>query len=413
MALFDKIFSTKRKLEYVDRDSRNWARSSEITPEQVRLLLFKECDWRGRKVLFDSSTIERVPVIKNEKPDLQTKDQLPYIVEMSNGFCYMYKGPAADANFLGDMIFGAVAMNYKTVSLKIHIMNEPKRFMCTKVFCVPTSRRISRVERKTSEANSDQNNRNESKPLNVPALREEGVSLSFSIDRGDSGFYGEQSPYSSVGSSFDYYSMLDEWDGSSTQDELSFQLPPGRKLSISSRGSWQRRTFQSLATRFELGQSSNLLNVPTSISTVASSDSQLYSNSTTSGTSDSLLSTCSAVAPRRNKLGLALLVTVPDSTDMNFIRRCLEHSPQLQALVCRLRLATLAAGLGGNFVSTLYKAGADAARWLSDLIYGPRLQSAWLSLVTSDPRSSNKQSESLLSDLCAVLAAGDTKHTNL
>lgn len=43
-------------------------------------------------------------------------------------FCpKQYKGPAADANILGEMIFGAVAMNYKSVSLKIHIMDEPRR----------------------------------------------------------------------------------------------------------------------------------------------------------------------------------------------------------------------------------------------------------------------------------------------
>ncbi|XP_068630181.1 folliculin-interacting protein 1 isoform X2 [Battus philenor] len=386
-------------------------RSREIAPEQVRLLLFKECDWRGRKVLFDSSTIEKIPAVKNDKPNLKQKEGVPCIVEVADGFSYVYKGPAADASALGDMIFGAVAMNYKSVSLKIHIMNDPKRFMCTKVFCVPMSRRVSRIERKTSEANNNKLARNPSKPLNVPTLREEGVSLSFSIDRGDSGFYSEQSPYSSVGSTFDYYSMFDDGDRSNTQDELSFHSPPGRKLSISSRGSWQRRTFQNMATRFDLGSSSNLLNVPTSTSTVTSTDSQVYSNSTTSGTSDSLMST-SAVAPRKNKLGLALLITVPDSADMDFFRRCVEHSPQLQSLVCRLRLATLAAGTGGSFVSTLHKAACDAARWLSDLIYGPRLQSTWLNLVTGDPRYSNKQSETLLSDLCAVLATGDTKHTN-
>lgn len=42
-------------------------------------------------------------------------------------FFVQYKGPAADANVLGEMIFGAVAMNYKSVSLKIHIMDEPRR----------------------------------------------------------------------------------------------------------------------------------------------------------------------------------------------------------------------------------------------------------------------------------------------
>jgi hypothetical protein len=28
--------------------------------EQVRILLFRECDWRGRRLLFDSSAIEHV-----------------------------------------------------------------------------------------------------------------------------------------------------------------------------------------------------------------------------------------------------------------------------------------------------------------------------------------------------------------
>lgn len=40
-----------------------------------------------------------------------------------------YKGPAQDAGLLGEMIFGAVAMNYRGVSLKIHIMDEPQRYV--------------------------------------------------------------------------------------------------------------------------------------------------------------------------------------------------------------------------------------------------------------------------------------------
>lgn len=57
--------------------------------------------------------------------------------------------------------------------------------MCTKIFSVPPSR-ISRVERKT-EANKSGHLTDRSTPLNVPLLKEEGVSLSFSLDRGDSG----------------------------------------------------------------------------------------------------------------------------------------------------------------------------------------------------------------------------------
>ncbi|KAH9644919.1 hypothetical protein HF086_014407 [Spodoptera exigua] len=373
MALFDKLFSLKRKLD--DREPRNRDRSCQINPEQVRLLLFKECDWRGRKLLFDSAAIQKVPASKNDKPNVRQSEEVPCILEVSEGFTYLYKGPATDANVLGEMIFGAVAMNYKSVSLKIHIMDEPRRLMCSKVFCVP-SRRISRVGNPERREASGCENGDRSKPLSVPLVREEGVSLSFSLDRGDS-------------------------------------VPTGRKLSTSSNGSWQRRTFQNMATRFDVGhQSSNLLGVPTATSNTASSDSQIYSNSTTSGTCESIASTGSAMLHRKNKLGLALLISVNDSTQIDLVRRCLEHSPQLQALVCRLRLATLAAGATGGRVSTLYRAAEHAASWLSDLVYGPRLQPMWLNLVTGDARTSSKLAENLLSDLCAVLSMGDTKTTN-
>ncbi|XP_049866320.1 folliculin-interacting protein 2 isoform X2 [Pectinophora gossypiella] len=383
-------------------------RSCQITKEQVRLLLFKECDWRGRKILFDSSTIERVPAGKHDKPNRQT-DDAPCIVEISNGYAYVYKGPATDAGVLGEMIFGAVAMNYRGLSLKIHVMDDPKRLMYTKVFCVPASRRISRVERKTSDMSSSGDIRNSSKPLSVPVLGE-GVALSFSLDRGDSGYCGDQSPYSSVSSTYDYFSMFDIWDENTSQDDIFFHSPPGRKLSTSSNGSWQRRTFQNIATRFELGHrpssSSNLLSVPTN----ATNDSQVFS--TTSGTNDSLVSSGVNLPQRKSKLGLALLITVSDCAEMDEVRRCVELSPQLQALICRMRLATLAAGTGNNFVSTLHDASTDAARWLTDLLYGPRVQPAWLSLVTSEPRVSTKMADTLLADICSVLSVGDTKHTN-
>ncbi|XP_045492883.1 folliculin-interacting protein 2 isoform X1 [Colias croceus] len=403
MALLEKIFVTNGKLSYGFRNSLLGSRSREAELEQVRLLLYKECDRRGRRVLFDSSTIEKLPANKNDVPDYGETRKLPCIVEVVDGFKYLYKGPASDAGMLGEMIFGAVAMNCKSVSFKIHIMDDPKRLMCTKMFFVPNSRRISRADRKTDiNANVTSELRSCSTPLNMP-LREEGVSLSFSIDRGDSGFYGDHS-YSTIGSNVDFFSMLDTWDGN-MQSEYSFTSSPGRKLSSS--GSWQRRTFQSMATRFDLTSTS--LRVPT-VTTVSSNDSQMYSNSVTSGTSDSLAS--SSVMSRRTKLGLALLITVAESADMEVIRRCVQHSNQLQSLVCRLRLATLRAGAERKFVSTLHAATEDAVRWLSDLMFGARLQPVWLNLVTSEQRQRNKIADTLLSDLCSVISVGDTKSTN-
>lgn len=64
-------------------------RSCQLNSEQVRLLLFKECDWRGRKLLFDSSTIEKVTANKNDKPNVRQADEFPCIVEVSDGCTYL------------------------------------------------------------------------------------------------------------------------------------------------------------------------------------------------------------------------------------------------------------------------------------------------------------------------------------
>lgn len=41
--------------------------------EQVRILLFRECDWRGRRLLFDSSAIEPVTTTSIPNNSQQTQ----------------------------------------------------------------------------------------------------------------------------------------------------------------------------------------------------------------------------------------------------------------------------------------------------------------------------------------------------
>lgn len=53
------------------------------------MLLFRECDWRGRKLLFDSSSVEKVPLDPKaplQKP--QQSDLNDMIVEVSKGYGY-------------------------------------------------------------------------------------------------------------------------------------------------------------------------------------------------------------------------------------------------------------------------------------------------------------------------------------
>lgn len=73
-----------------------------------------------------------------------TKCSRKYVFINSKCSFVQYKGPASDANILGEMIFGAVAVNCKRVSLKIHIMEEPKRykkkFKLRKNYCLGAGR---------------------------------------------------------------------------------------------------------------------------------------------------------------------------------------------------------------------------------------------------------------------------------
>ena len=56
-------------------------------PGNVRVVLFRECDKRGKKLLFDSSTVEKVKL----SPERETKDTI--FTESSDGWGYKYLQP--------------------------------------------------------------------------------------------------------------------------------------------------------------------------------------------------------------------------------------------------------------------------------------------------------------------------------
>ncbi|GBP75911.1 hypothetical protein EVAR_61729_1, partial [Eumeta japonica] len=106
-------------------------------------------------------------------------------------------------------------------------------------------------------------------------------------------------------------------------------------------------------------------------------------------------------------VGLALLISLDDHRHMEAVRRCLEQSVRLRALMRRLRRAALTAGAKrAHFVSALHAASEDATLWVSDVLYGPRVPSTWLALA------GGAGADAVLGALCHLLAYADTKHTN-
>ncbi|XP_033231682.1 folliculin-interacting protein 1-like [Belonocnema kinseyi] len=90
--------------------------------DQVRILLFRECEWRGRKLLFDSLTVEKSQ--SKTCPSLcsifksDTDKKCKSSTEKVNCVCEHEKLACEDVSLLSEMVFGTVAMTYRGPSFK-------------------------------------------------------------------------------------------------------------------------------------------------------------------------------------------------------------------------------------------------------------------------------------------------------
>ncbi|KAM6251291.1 folliculin-interacting protein 1 isoform 1-T1 [Porphyrio hochstetteri] len=169
--LFQKLFNKKHGLISPARDARDDCVFSwplpEFDPSQIRLIVYQDCERRGRNVLFDSSAkrkIEDVSVSKlcsdaqvrvfgkccQLKPGGDSSSSLDSSINSSSSLsdpkeqCPKYQGSrcSSDANMLGEMMFGSVAMSYKGSTLKIHQIRSPPQLMLSKVFTARTGSSI-------------------------------------------------------------------------------------------------------------------------------------------------------------------------------------------------------------------------------------------------------------------------------
>ncbi|XP_007496234.2 folliculin-interacting protein 2 isoform X2 [Monodelphis domestica] len=137
---------------------------SELDLNEIRLIVYQDCERRGRQVLFDSKAVRKMEESAAQRTEdvsikmpvkccqarnnssssnsssgsgsgssshhssassLPGKEQLPK---------YQYTRPVSDVNMLGEMMFGSVAMSYKGSTLKIHYIRSPPQLMISKVF---------------------------------------------------------------------------------------------------------------------------------------------------------------------------------------------------------------------------------------------------------------------------------------
>ncbi|XP_049642667.1 folliculin-interacting protein 1 isoform X1 [Suncus etruscus] len=167
--LFQKLFSKRGGSGAPGRDTRDpdgafsWP-LPEFDPSQIRLIVYQDCERRGRNVLFDSSVkrkSEDISVSKlcsdaqvkvfgkccQLKPGGDSSSSLDSSVTSASDIkdqCPKYQGSwcSSDASMLGEMMFGSVAMSYKGSTLKIHQIRSPPQLMLSKVFTARTGSSI-------------------------------------------------------------------------------------------------------------------------------------------------------------------------------------------------------------------------------------------------------------------------------
>ncbi|XP_078262752.1 folliculin-interacting protein 2-like isoform X2 [Rhinoraja longicauda] len=154
--LLQKLFNKRASAASPSKNAKEGSVFSwtlvEFQLDQIRLIVYQDCERRGRHVLFDSKAVRKVQDAKVQKTsDDPSKLQQKCCPTNSSGNCtqhssscasnakehmprYRYSRPASDVKMLGEMMFGSVAMSYKGSTLKIHHIRSPPQLMISKVF---------------------------------------------------------------------------------------------------------------------------------------------------------------------------------------------------------------------------------------------------------------------------------------
>lgn len=134
----------------------------QLEPSQIRLIVYQDCERRGRNVLFDSNAkkkgTEETPITSTEGQgkmfgkccQLRSTGGSSTSLDSSSSCTSETRDPkeqglrfqgsrcSSDVVMLGEMMFGSVAMSYKGSTLKIHQIRSPPQLMLSKVFTART-----------------------------------------------------------------------------------------------------------------------------------------------------------------------------------------------------------------------------------------------------------------------------------
>ncbi|XP_048855697.1 folliculin-interacting protein 2 isoform X3 [Brienomyrus brachyistius] len=337
----------------------HWA-SSELDLNQIRLIVYQDCERRGRQVLFDSKAIQKLDAAdQRNSNEAQAKTQTKcYQANRSGAYTinapgapaacqpcdrealpgYQYTRPASDVNMLGEMMFGSVAMSYRGSTLKIHYIRSPPQLMVSKVFS-------TRVGSTTGSTNTLQDSfeyihqesaAGKSCPSQSGLASQNSSSIGVSQPRGDRPQLGplrlarSASFFAAHSTPVDMPSRGHNEDGdsgiarsASLSSLLVTPLPsPSSSLTSSCASSYQRRWLRSQTTSLENGP------VPR------------WGNEEIFSLSDESCSSNPAVI-RRKKIAISIIFSLPEKEEENrsFQDFFFSHFPLFESHMNKLKTA--------------------------------------------------------------------------
>ncbi|KAK4298705.1 hypothetical protein Pmani_028960 [Petrolisthes manimaculis] len=475
MELWNKLFTHRKKNEankiqktpatkLENYQKTQLARTRETEPpfplqkDGIRVLLFRDCDTRGRKLLYDSKTVVQVPLSeapvastsvpscktlfkaswgvsgasgvptvgsggasqtgqtvasRGNKARAPTSSKPDVYAEVSGGYGYQYLQQENDTKSLGDLVFGTVEMAYRGSCSKLHLLHHPHRLLLSRNSPAPPSHlrpstlgsdagigsgslgsSISSLGDSVSRADSLEVPWGPGRPL---AWEMPPRVLSSTHSEGDSGIGGPSSPYSSnCGSFLSPPSLSSTPHGTPTSRQGS-----GSSLKNSgSLNSLQRRFLRNVTTSLEaLGE--------VGIGEESGGGGAVQGHS----------------SRRSTKLGIAVIIQLGGSSKTELERQVEEwlflHIGVVEGAVERLQAALDLAYLHRHsFVSTTHHAVTHLQQDIMDLVCGARLvRPVWLGLAEVGWGAAGQVEHRalcslLVHTLASVLHTYDTKTTN-
>ncbi|XP_041656794.1 folliculin-interacting protein 1 isoform X2 [Cheilinus undulatus] len=239
----------------------------QLEPGQIRLIVYQDCERRGRNVLFDSNVkkrgTEETPISSTEaqvkmfgkccqlRPTGGSSSSLDSSSSCASetketkeqGLRFQGSRCSSDVVMLGEMMFGSVAMSYKGSTLKIHQIRSPPQLMLSKVFTARTGGSVygslNTLQDSLEFIGQDSNTLRPDQNTGASSLLG-NIGHSHPMDMPGRGLYDERD--SGIARSASLSSLL-----------ITPFPSPGSSLNSSCASSYQRRWLRSQTTSLENG----------------------------------------------------------------------------------------------------------------------------------------------------------------